>query len=217
MIYKTLIFDLDGTLIHSAPDLAAALNHALVAVGRAQVDLPTVISFIGNGVEKLVERGLHATGAYSDEVFTETLEYFMTYYEHNMTVLTRPYPGVVTALEALKSSGAVLGICTNKPTAPARAICDDLNLTRFFDVICGAEPNIAKKPDAAPLLGCVAQMEGRPDQTLYIGDSSIDYHTAQNANITFRLFTQGYLNETLPSLPEANRFSDWAHHGIEGL
>ncbi len=215
IIPKAIIFDLDGTLIHSAPDLHSAANATLSALGREALDLPTIISFIGNGVEKLVERSLDATGGYDAALRGTALDMFLNSYNQDMTTLTRPYPGAMAALAAFQGAGVPLGICTNKPTGPAREICDRLDLTPFFQVIAGAEDGLAKKPDPAPLLGCINDLGAKPSETLYVGDSTIDYFTARNADVPFRLFTNGYLNAPLPDLPDANRFADWATHGIE--
>ena len=214
---EAIIFDLDGTLIHSAPDLHAAANAMLNDLERPALDLPTVISFIGNGVEKLVERSLDATGGFEPSLRQEALERFLTFYQQNMTTLTRPYPGVVSALQAFRDAGIPLGICTNKPTGPAQDICASLELTQFFDVICGAEDGQPKKPDPAPLLGCADALNASPPNVLYVGDSTIDFHTARNAAVPFRLFTKGYLHAPLPDVSDADRFDDWAAHGIAGL
>jgi phosphoglycolate phosphatase len=212
---KAIIFDLDGTLIHSAPDLHAAINVTLATLGRAALELPVVVSFIGNGVEKLVERSLTATGGYDSALRAHALEVFLEAYGKNMTTLTRPYHGVVAALLAFQQAGIALGVCTNKPDKPARDICERLELSRFFKVIAGARDGLAKKPDPQPLLSCIAEMGAEPAQTLYVGDSAIDYLTAQNAGVPFRLFSNGYLNTPLPDLAEADRFADWAAHGIQ--
>jgi len=212
--FKAIIFDLDGTLIHSAPDLQYAVNEALKSIGRTTLDLPTVISFIGNGVEVLVRRALIATGGIEDALHRDVLVTFLQVYEQNMTTLTQPYAGVVACLEQFADQGVPMGICTNKPTAPAIGICKALRLDGFFDVIMGAEDGIAKKPDPEPLLACIKALGMVPQDTLYVGDSAVDYHTARNANVAFRLFSEGYLNENLPDLKAADRFDDWAMHGI---
>lgn len=210
----TIVFDLDGTLIHSAPDLQLASNEALKAIGRAPLDLPTIISFIGDGVEMLVSRCLDRTGGTDDDQQREVLAHFLDVYSKNMTTYTRPYAGVVAALEQFHAKGIKLGICTNKPTEPARVICEKLNIAHFFDVIQGAEPGQAKKPDPVSLITCIEALGAAPEHALYVGDSSIDFHTARNASVPFRLFSGGYLNAPLPDLHKADRFGDWAAHGI---
>lgn len=212
--FHTLIFDLDGTLIHSAPDLQLASNQALKAIGRNPLDLATIISFIGNGVETLVLRCLEATGGTDAAQHKKVLAHFLEVYAQNMTTHTRPYPGVVPALEQFRASGMRLGICTNKPTDPAQQICERLDIAKYFDVITGAEPDVAKKPDPASLLRSIARLDAQPADTLYVGDSSIDFYTAQNASVPFRLFSAGYLNVTLPDVKDTDRFADWSEHGI---
>lgn len=207
---KAIIFDLDGTLIHSAPDLQAAMNYTLSRLGRTELDLSTIVSFIGNGVERLVARSLAATGPSTSDLENEALAQFLEFYGKNSVTRTRPYPGVIAFLEGLKTRDVSLGICTNKPTAPARDICDALDLSKYFDVITGAEPNQPKKPHPAPLLGCCSALGARPQQTVYIGDSSVDHLTALNADVTFGFFTSGYLNGPTPSPKPAFQFDDWS-------
>lgn len=212
--YRTIIFDLDGTLIHSAPDLQAAANAALDALGRQPLDLATVVSFIGNGVEALVERSLHATGGMSQPAFSAALARFREYYGANSTTLTRPYPGVEDCLAALAARGCRLGICTNKPEDFARSICRGLGIEPLFGVIAGAVPGERKKPDPAPLRRAMAALESAAADCLYVGDSAVDYRTARNAGVAFRLFTGGYLNGRLPEVAERDRFAVWAEAGL---
>lgn len=209
-----IVFDLDGTLIHSAPDLQFAANAALKTVGRGPLDLPTLISFIGNGVETLVKRALKATGGGDDALERAVLAVFLEVYAKNNTTLTRPYEGVVPALEELRAKGIRLGICTNKPTAPAQDICDQLKLSPYFDVIIGAEADVPKKPDPQALMACLNRLDCLPEQAIYVGDSAIDFHTARNSGVAFRLFSEGYLNHPLPELPAEARFDNWHNHGI---
>lgn len=212
---RAIIFDLDGTLIHSAPDIHAAANVALAGIGRGPLSLPTIISFIGNGMDTLVSRCLDATGGGDADLHQTTFDLLLKSYTANMTTLTHPYPGVITALDSFRSAGIPLGICTNKPDQPAQDICNQLNLNQYFDVIAGAMQDQPKKPDPHPLLQCCAQMGVEPGDALYVGDSAVDYHTARNAGVRFRLFSEGYLNDPLPDLADEDRFSDWAIHGIE--
>jgi phosphoglycolate phosphatase len=206
---KAIVFDLDGTLIHSAPDIQFAANEALKSIDRTPLDLPTIISFIGNGIEKLVERMLNATGGYDEPLRRVVLTNFLEIYSKNMTTLTKPYAGVVTVLHQLRSNDVLLGVCTNKPTEPAREICKQLDLAQYFDVIAGAEDRQPKKPDPQPLDACIAALGCRSEHVIYVGDSAIDYHTARNAGVAFRLFSGGYLNEPLPKLSPKDRFSSW--------
>jgi phosphoglycolate phosphatase len=211
---QTIIFDLDGTLIHSAPDLQLASNEALAAIGRAPLDLPTIISFIGDGVEALVQRFLHVTGGSDELLQQDVLAHFLEVYGRNMTTHTLPYPGVTAALEKFRAMGMRLGVCTNKPTLPAREICEKLALANYFDVIVGSEPGQPKKPHPASLMTCIEALGNGCEHALYVGDSAVDFHTARNASVRFRLFSGGYLNTELPDLDDTDRFDDWSSHGI---
>lgn len=205
-----IVFDLDGTLIDSAPDLRAAMNVALLALGRQPLDLKTVISFIGNGVEKLVARSLAATGGADADLQARALDLFLQAYAKDPVTLTEPFPGVISCLERLKASGIPMGICTNKPHGPALEICKAMRLDGFFDHIAGARDGMAKKPDPAPLLAVIDALGGDPAGALYVGDSTVDYETARAADVPFRLYAHGYLNAPLPDLCPSDRFDDWA-------
>ena len=205
-----IVFDLDGTLIDSAPDLRAAMNVALMELGRPPLELKTVIGFIGNGVEKLVARSLAATGGTDADLQVHALDLFLQAYAKNKATLTKPFPGVLSCLERLKTAGIPMGICTNKPHQPALEICKAMRLDGFFDVIAGATPDVPKKPDPAPLLAVIDAMGGDLSGTLYVGDSTVDYETARAAKVPFRLYAHGYLNGPLPDLHPSHRFDDWA-------
>ena len=110
----------------------------------------------------------------------------------------------------LQANGVRLGLCTNKPQGPAREICQKLGLDRYFGAIHGARDTVAKKPAPASLLNCIAELEGAPDNTLYVGDSQVDQQTAQNAGVDFALFTGGYLIGPLDGTAPVIRFNDWS-------
>lgn len=215
--YNTLIFDLDGTLIDSAPDIHAAVNAALADDGRPSLDLATVTSFIGHGVETLVERSLGATGVCNPEKHKRALGIFLDAYEADNSTLTRHYPGVLAVLGHLKGRGVKLGLCTNKPRAPAVEICKKFDLYPYFDAVHGAQDNVPRKPDAASLLRCMADLRGNARTTLYVGDSQVDHMTAYNAGIDFALFTGGYLNGPLEGPPPLIEFSQWSQNCFDAV
>lgn len=202
-----LIFDLDGTLIDSAPDIRAAVNRMLAGEGLAPLDLPAIIGFVGNGMPKLVERVMEATGidpARHKELTQVTLDH----YNASPSALTRPYPGVPQALAALEEAGHRLAVCTNKPEAPARAILADLGLARHFPVVVGGDTLPVRKPDPAPALACVKAMGG--GAAAFIGDSEVDAGTAEAAGLPFYLFTEGYRKSPVSALPHRAAFSGFA-------
>ena len=203
---QAVIFDLDGTLIDSAPDIQAATNRALADFGCAPLDLPTVISFIGNGLPKLAERARVRAGL-SDGVQIDLTQRLMTYYDENPLELTKLYPDCLDALAYLRDAGVKIGLCTNKPYAPAVHILDHLRIAPYFDAVIGGDSLAVKKPDPAPLRETISRLQA--DDVLYVGDSPVDYQTAQNAGIDFAFFTQGYRNEPLSYFQNAVPFDDY--------
>ncbi|MEM1074976.1 MAG: phosphoglycolate phosphatase [Pseudomonadota bacterium] len=205
-----VVFDLDGTLVHSAPDIAAAANVALAVMGRDALDLETVTSFVGNGVEKLMERCLFETGVCDPELQERAIQTFLSAYAENPATLTRPFEGVAQALARLDAAGVVMGVCTNKPQGPAQDICAALGMSGHLRVIAGAVPDVPKKPDPTPLLRTIVEMQVEPQNTVFVGDSGIDFQTARAAGVAFRLYSGGYLNTDLPDLGALYRFDYWS-------
>ncbi len=202
-----LIFDLDGTLIDSAPDIQAAVNRMLAQEGLAPLDLRTVTSFVGNGLPKLVERVMARCGL-DPARHKHLTQVTLSFYNADPATLTRPYPGVPQALTALETAGHRLALCTNKPEAPARAILDDLGLARHFPVVVGGDTLAVNKPDPAPALECVRLMGG--GAAAFIGDSEVDAATAEAAGLPFYLFTEGYRKSPVEALPHHAAFRDFA-------
>ena len=193
-----VIFDLDGTLIHSAPDLHRAANDVLAEEGIAPIPLETVISFVGSGVPKLVERMIDHVGlpmARHGEIVTR----YLAAYEAAPTALTLPYPGVRAALDALQRAGHPLGICTNKPEAPTRAILTALDLAGYFSVVVGGDTLPQRKPDPAPLRAAMSGFDA--EKAIYVGDSEVDAATAQTAAVPFLLYSGGYRKTPVDTLP----------------
>lgn len=202
-----IVFDLDGTLIDSAPDIRAAANRMLRGEGREPLDLPTIISFIGNGLPRLVEQVMRVRGLDMGE-HARLTQATLDHYSRAATDLTRPYPGMVAALERLRAQGCALGICTNKPEAPARAILRDLGLDGLFDAVVGGDTLAVRKPDPDPLHRAFAALGGAA--RLYVGDSEVDAETARRAGVPFLLFTEGYRKVPPEALVHRARFSDFA-------
>jgi len=203
-----VIFDLDGTLIDSAPDLHAACVKTLAAAGAHPPSLAQVITYIGDGVPKLVERAMRdAKIPFTPETRARLIADFLRHYSADQTTLTTVYPHVRPLLVALKSRGHGLGICTNKPESPARAILQSFDLGQFFDIIVGGDTLAKRKPDPTPLRHAAAQLE-TPD-CLYVGDSEIDAETARATNLPFALYTKGYRKIPVKALPHRLAFDDF--------
>lgn len=203
-----VIFDLDGTLIDSAPDIHAAAAHMLTGLGAEALPLETVIGFIGNGTAKLVERCLKASDLPSEgPEFTAAHAAFLSEYLQNSTRLTALYPGVAGLLDLLRDKGIRLGICTNKPMGPTRAILAGLEIDDRFHTVIGGDSLAVRKPDPAPLLRCISEMGITPGDALYVGDTSVDYATARAAKVRFVYFEGGYQRRDIPDFAPDLRVS----------
>lgn len=205
---RPVIFDLDGTLIDSAPGMRVAVNLMLEAEGAAPLDLPTVISFIGHGLPRLVARVMEARAIPATE-HARLTALTRAHYDAAPGSQTQPYPGVMAALATLAARGHPLGICTNKPEGPARAILRDLGLLPRFAAVVGGDRLPVLKPDPAPLLACLAEI-GHPGPPVFVGDSEVDAATAHAARIPFLLFTEGYRTTPAADLAPAASFDDHA-------
>ncbi|MEL6977437.1 MAG: phosphoglycolate phosphatase [Pseudomonadota bacterium] len=208
--FAAIAFDLDGTLIHSAPDLHAAANELMAALGRAPFSLDQVIGFIGNGVPVLVERALQASGGLSEDGLEAEIARFRGFYDAAPAALTRPYDGAPELLRRLAAAGAPIGLCTNKPEAPTRAILAALDLAAPFKVIVGGDTLPVRKPDPAPLRRCFERLGAAPAQALYVGDSETDEATAAALGAPFALFTGGYRKKPVEAFEAAFIFDDFA-------
>lgn len=203
-----VVFDLDGTLIDSAPDIHAAANSVLTSEDLPPVTLAQAQSFIGNGAKVFVERMERATAGTNDPARTERMRRLFHEKYEKAVDLTVTYPGVVEVLQTLRAEGWKIGLCTNKPISPTRAILAHLRLTPFFDTLVGGDTQPVTKPDPAPLHKALAALGG--GKCLYVGDSEVDAATAQNAGIAFALFTEGYRKTPVDQIPHDRAFANWA-------
>jgi len=201
-----VVFDLDGTLIDSAPDIRQIANEVLAAEDRPPVSLAETKGFIGSGAPKFVER-MRAARDLPDAAQDRMLERFVTLYD-DAVGLTRPYPGAVAALEALAAAGHRLGLCTNKPLAATQAVLDHLDLARHFEIVLGGNSLPQRKPDPAPLHAAFAALG--TGHRIYVGDSEVDAETARRAGVAFLLFTEGYRKSPAEALPHQAAFDDFA-------
>lgn len=204
---RAVIFDLDGTLIDSAPDIHAAANRLMARHGFAPFSPAETRSFIGSGVPHFISCCLNALDRSQDaDLHAQLVEDFMAEYETSVT-LTEVYPGVPEALSRLASDGVLMGLCTNKPQDPARAVLRHLGLSEHFPVILGGDSLPVRKPDPAPLLATVKAI-GRRD-VIFVGDSEVDAETAQRAGVPFALYTEGYRKTAVRDIAHACAFSDF--------
>ncbi|MGQ0565984.1 MAG: phosphoglycolate phosphatase [Gemmobacter sp.] len=200
-----LVFDLDGTLIDSAPDIHAAANRLLAAEGLPPQPFAALRAMIGHGVPHLIDLLMKAAGQPPDAARDARLAArYIAGYEDAVD-LTRPYPYVPETLDRLAAAGHRMALCTNKPRAAVQAVLAHLDLAHHFPVIVAGDSPHPRKPDPAPLRAAIADLGG---PALYIGDHEVDAATARAAAVPFLLYTEGYRATPAVALgPRA--FADW--------
>jgi phosphoglycolate phosphatase len=186
-----LVFDLDGTLVDSAPDLRAALNQMLRERGHPALSLPQVKRMVGDGAPAMVARAFAASGTDPADAAGALLR-FLEIYEANAVRLTRPYPKVPETLAALRQQGYRTAICTNKPQRATIAVLEGLGLSELFDGVAGGDRFPVRKPDPGHLLGLISELGGRAEASALIGDNENDAAAARAAGIPLVLMRYGY-------------------------
>lgn len=204
-----VIFDLDGTLIDSAPDIHACVNLVLRDYRIGPLTLIQVRGMIGGGVDVLWQKIVRATRANPADQ-RGMLASFMTRY-HGATRLTRIFSNVEMALGVLADRGHPLGICTNKPRRPTESVLDHFGIAHLFgEIICG-DSLPEKKPDPAPLIAAMTGLGANPDnpQAIYVGDSEFDATCAAAASVPFLIYTRGYRRIPVEELPHSAAFDEF--------
>lgn len=220
MTQKAVIFDLDGTLVDTAPDLWRATNHVLTGAGRSEVSLDQVRAFVGHGARKLIARGFAATGSPLEPSEIEPLyEKFVTYYGGHIASGSAPFPGCIALLDLLKAKGVLIGICTNKLEGLSVRLIEALGLASYFAAIVGPDTIGIAKPDPAPYREALRRMGAQSARSLLVGDSETDVLTARAAGVPIVGVTFGYTAEPIATFkPDAlvSHFSE-AYEPIEAL
>lgn len=208
---RAVIFDLDGTLIDSAPDIWQAANAVLGGEGLPLITFEQSRGFIGRGARVFVERmELAVTGANEAARTTHLHARFLHFYERAHEN-TRIYPHVPEALAGLHDAGLRFGLCTNKPFGPTEAALRHLGWSDMFEVVIGGDTLPVAKPDPAPLLEVIARMGLSLPEIAYIGDSETDAETAERAGARFGLYTEGYRKAAPETLFHHFMFNDYRH------
>jgi phosphoglycolate phosphatase len=189
-----VIFDLDGTLVDSAPDIAASVTHALQHIGIQSPPLARIKSYIGNGANRLIHRSLtgDVDGIAEDILFESASYYFFDHYEKNICSRSTPYPGVVETLGALLDRGYVLACVTNKPARFTDPLLEQLELDRFFSVTISGDSLDRKKPFPDQLLYVARHCEISPQKCVMVGDTATDVIAAKDANMSVVFVSYGY-------------------------
>ena len=197
----TIVFDLDGTLVDSAPDLVDSLNVILGRDGIAPLPLARARKFVGRGARVMIRQGLEAAGATASDARLEAMfAAYLAHYEEHLSVKTRYYPGVEAALDALAASGHTLAVLTNKYERPARALIRDLGGTERFAAIVGQDTFPVCKPNAAALRLTIEKAGGDPARAIMVGDTETDVSTARNAGLPVIAVDFGYAPEPVEGL-----------------
>ena len=201
----TLVFDLDGTLVDTAPDLIAATNHVLAGLGRPQANDALLRPQVSHGALAMIRAGIgaEATG-WPEAALYPLFDTFIAYYKANISALSRPFPGLIAALDRAQAAGHTLAVCTNKQESLARQLLADLALKHRFAAIAGRDTFAVYKPDPGHLTGTIAQARGTPARSVMVGDSGVDVATAKAAGIPVIAVSFGYSETAVASFdPDA--------------
>lgn len=190
----TIVFDLDGTLVDTAPDLTNALNDALIRRGHHPIPQEAIRQAVGFGARVMIEDALRLAGA--DEDIDQMLAEFLVHYEANIAVESRPFPGAVGSLETLAAAGARLAVCTNKREYLSKKLLVELGLQHYFHSIAGRDTFAVSKPDPGHLTQVIAQAGGVPSRAIMVGDSDVDLRT-KDASVPAILVSFGYAPRAL--------------------
>ena len=190
---RAVIFDLDGTLVDTAPDLMRATNFILAGLGRRPLEMTEVRAFVGHGARALLTRGLAATGGLPDAYDVEAdYRAFVAYYAANIAVQSAPFPGLVRLLDRLREDGFGLGVCTNKLEGLSVQLLDALDLAKYFGSVVGPDTLGIAKPDPRPFFEAVNRLNLDSPRAVMVGDSETDILTARNAGVPVIAVPFGY-------------------------
>lgn len=204
-----LIFDLDGTLVDSVPDLTGSLNEMLREHGYAPLTPAEVKPMVGDGVATLVARGFIARGGTAVEA-AAAMPRYIAHYEANATRNTRPYPGVADTLARLREEGYRTAICTNKLQRASEIMVQKLGLAPYFDAIAGGDRFAVRKPDAGHIYGLIDELGGARARAVMIGDSENDAAAGRAAGLRVLVMRYGYARGGADSLGADRVLDDFA-------
>jgi len=196
-----VVFDLDGTLLDTHADLVVSLNHTIAALSLEPVSYDDLTHLVGNGARVMIERACRLRGhPLESDALPPLIERFVAHYAGNMPGHTQPYPGLIGAMDRLKSKGYRLAVCTNKMESLALGLLEKLDLTSYFDAISGGDTFPVRKPDARHLTGTIDRAGGDITRTVMIGDSINDIAVAKNAGVPSIAVPFGYSDVPVSTL-----------------
>ena len=191
-------FDLDGTLIDTSGDLAAAVNYAIGTIDRPPFPVEEIKPFVGKGAKVMLQRALTASGGFDDALLTRLLPILLDYYEQNLAIHSRPYPGLIVAMDALEQAGVKLAICTNKAERFTIPLMHQIGLSDRFASIVGGDTVGVAKPDPAPIHAMIERAGG--GRAIFLGDTINDIAGARNAGIPSVAVSFGFLDGPIEEL-----------------
>ena len=206
----TILFDLDGTLVDTAPDLMGAHNHVMKKFGYPQKSLDDIKHIAGRGAWIMMQR------TFRDEIKDEKLKKemvkeFINYYAKNIDKGSKPIKGVVKFLEWAKSKQILMGVCTNKQERLAVDLLKKINLSQYFEYIAGCDTFDFNKPDPRHLTNVIDIIGGDINKSIMIGDSEVDSQSAYNAKIPFILVEEGYTEKNINEIPHKTLIKDFSN------
>lgn len=190
---KTIIFDLDGTILDTVYDLNAALNHTFAEYNLSKVSVQTTKDNLGNGIKRLISDSLKS----NDEILINKLfDSFMTYYYNNVDVYTKHFEGIPELLKELKNKGYKLAVISNKNIKPLSLLINN-HYPNIFDAVYGDGMGYKRKPDPEVVFECLKKLDTKPDEAIYVGDSDIDVITVKNVSCHGVFVSYGYRSKEL--------------------
>ncbi len=197
----TIIFDLDGTLIDTAPDLLRTLNHVLASIDCPPASPEDVTKLVGQGAKRMLERGLALANRTVDaQQMEQMFQQFLDHYSANIAVDSRPFPNVEAVLSDLRDQGARFGVCTNKLEHLSVKLLQQLKLDHYFEAIVGADTLGVRKPDPAHITGTIERVGGVRERAIMVGDSINDIKAAKAANVPVIGVSFGYTDQPIETL-----------------
>lgn len=198
---SSLIFDLDGTLVDSAPDLSRSLNYVLKSAGREEIHISQIRHMVGEGARALIIKGFSATGSLpQDDEIDQLLEQYLEFYLHNISEESSLFPGLDVLLPELAAADIPLAVCTNKAMKLTRPLLEGLGIDHLFRAITAGDSFSYRKPDPRHLLSTLEMMDCTAEGSIMVGDSASDINAAHNAKIPVIAVTFGYTAVPVSSL-----------------
>ena len=196
----TILFDLDGTLVDTAPDLMGAHNHVMKKFGYPQKSLEDIKHIAGRGAWIMMQKTFR-NEIKDEKLKKEMVKEFIDYYAKNIDKGSKPIKGVVNFLEWAKSNQILMGVCTNKQERLATDLLKKINLSQYFEYIAGCDTFEFNKPDPRHLTNVIEIIGGSVNKSIMVGDSEVDSQSAQNAKIPFILVEEGYTEKNVSEIP----------------